>query len=487
MSYLTTSFEELEEALIEALEGEGFSFNPLTTSFPRYLATALGEPNAYLRKSVAQMLSEIDTQYGGSLSHLTNSVAHLMDDVTANIGAGGGGGGEEPAINVTGSFIAPAWDFISPDSGNAAIFAIAPDLSWLNGNISDQEADYSGVTTLASSLVSAVVGDIVLTSDEYVVLTDLAFPGLKAIDGNALIWNFNAPALLTSVALADLVYVSGDLDLEGDGLEAIDLPVLTAVDGSVSFYAPAATGIDVSALVSAGLLNCSGLTVSALDVGALTTVGANCTFYSMPMLTSLDVSSLTTVVGTLTVGSMNSLESVVFPSLTTVLGADLSIAQCSALVSVGFPSLVTIGNTFDPNGCPLWEEMSFPMLATVGLDFIPNSGLDAMTSISLPAIEQIGGRIEISNGLGGIPSLQNFTLGATLKNIVGDVIMDACALLEASVDNILVRLAALDGTNGTTSYDNHTVTVTGTSDPPSAAGLTAKATLEGRGNTVTVN
>lgn len=91
MSYLTTSFEELQDALVEALEGEGFAFNPLTTSFPRYLATALGEPNAYLTKSVAQMLSEIDAQYGGSLSHLTSSVAHLMDDAAANIGAGGGG------------------------------------------------------------------------------------------------------------------------------------------------------------------------------------------------------------------------------------------------------------------------------------------------------------------------------------------------------------------------------------------------------------
>lgn len=92
MSYLTTSAGTLKAQLIAALEGEGFAYNPLTTSFSRYLATALGEPNAYLTKSVARMLAEINAQYGGTLSHLTSSIAQLMDDCTANIGAGGGGG-----------------------------------------------------------------------------------------------------------------------------------------------------------------------------------------------------------------------------------------------------------------------------------------------------------------------------------------------------------------------------------------------------------
>lgn len=94
MSYLTTSLDGLTAGVIAALEGEGFAYNPLTTSFSKYLATALGEPNAYLTKSVARMLSEIDAQYGGILSHLTSSIAQLLDDVNENIGEGGGG---EPA------------------------------------------------------------------------------------------------------------------------------------------------------------------------------------------------------------------------------------------------------------------------------------------------------------------------------------------------------------------------------------------------------
>jgi hypothetical protein len=63
----------------------------------------------------------------------------------------------------------------------------------------------------------------------------------------------------------------------------------------------------------------------------------------------------------------------------------------------------------------------------------------------------------------------------------------SAALNQASVDSILVALAALDGTNGTTIFSNRIVTITGTSATPSATGLSAKATLVARGCTVTNN
>lgn len=92
MTYLTQSEGELWSAVVEALEGEGFPFNPLTTDIAQYLETCLGQSNASETKSVAHMLADLNGSYGGSLSHLTSSVAHLLDDLAANIGAGGGGG-----------------------------------------------------------------------------------------------------------------------------------------------------------------------------------------------------------------------------------------------------------------------------------------------------------------------------------------------------------------------------------------------------------
>jgi hypothetical protein len=65
--------------------------------------------------------------------------------------------------------------------------------------------------------------------------------------------------------------------------------------------------------------------------------------------------------------------------------------------------------------------------------------------------------------------------------------MTSCALNQASVDDLLVRLAALDGTGLTTAYSSKTVTILGTSAAPSATGLAAKATLAARGCTVTHN
>lgn len=98
MSYLTTSLEDLQDLVVADLEGEGFAYNPLRTTWPQYLAICLGQPSAYLVKSVPKMLAELDAQYGGSLSSLRASVAQLMDDLHANIGAGGGGGEAEARV-----------------------------------------------------------------------------------------------------------------------------------------------------------------------------------------------------------------------------------------------------------------------------------------------------------------------------------------------------------------------------------------------------
>jgi hypothetical protein len=87
----------------------------------------------------------------------------------------------------------------------------------------------------------------------------------------------------------------------------------------------------------------------------------------------------------------------------------------------------------------------------------------------------------------GTAALSTFTLGSTLRLVNANVIMTSCALTQASVDGLLVRLAALDGTGLTTAYSSKTVTITGTSATPSATGLAAKSTLVARGCTVTNN
>lgn len=95
-------------------------------------------------------------------------------------------------------------------------------------------------------------------------------------------------------------------------------------------------------------------------------------------------------------------------------------------------------------------------------------------------------RIQFSSGAG---ALTTFTLPATLQQVggtAGNVTVTSAALNQDSVDSILIRLAALDGTLvGTVAFSNRAVTITGTSAAPSSAGLAAKATLVARGCTVT--
>ena len=130
--------------------------------------------------------------------------------------------------------------------------------------------------------------------------------------------------------------------------------------------------------------------------------------------------------------------------------------------------------------------LSFPQLKySMGIivDVMP-----ALTTLSLASVVALGFSPNYGRSLQvNAAALTTFTLPTTLKVVSSDVSITA-ALTQASVDNVLARLAALDGTAGTVPFVNpRTVSITGTSATPSAAGLASKATLVARGVTVTHN
>jgi hypothetical protein len=141
--------------------------------------------------------------------------------------------------------------------------------------------------------------------------------------------------------------------------------------------------------------------------------------------------------------------------------------------------------------------LSLPALTSVGVDVartvytngkISPTTMAALTSFTMPVIQVIGSSSNASiSFISGTAALATFTMGSSLRRVEGSVIFTSAALNQASVDGILVRLAALDGTGLTTAYSTKTVTITGTSSTPSATGLTAKAILVARGCTVTHN
>lgn len=205
----------------------------------------------------------------------------------------------------------------------------------------------------------------------------------------------------------------------------------------------------------------------SFSMPSLKFIDGNWSLNSFSSLTSLDVSSLETINGSFNPYGMNSLTSFNLGSLYTC-GA-INVNSMSSLTTLNFSSLTYCTGT------------------------IVSSSMAALTTFSLPSIVHISPTSSSGTMIGftsGTASLTNFSIGSSIKRIGGtggNVLFTSCALNQASVDNILVRLAALDGTGGTTAFSNRTVTITGTSSTPSATGLAAKATLVARGCTVTNN
>ncbi len=238
---------------------------------------------------------------------------------------------------------------------------------------------------------------------------------------------------------------SSNEGLQSTSLTTLNLP--NVVDASSYFFSgatlPALTSFSLPALVTAGynlFRSAHFAALSSIDLSGLTSLGSNfCNNSNWASVTSFDISGVTAV------------DSNFFG------GANLAV-----LVSLDLSSIVTATTSF-------FSGVTAPSLA----------------SLDLSGLTTVGGNLFSGTTL---PSLVSFTLGVGLLSVDSDVSITGAALNQASVDNVLVRLVALNGTGGTTSYDNHTVDLSGgTSAAPSATGIAAAATLTGRGNTVTTN
>jgi hypothetical protein len=82
-SALTDGYDVLTGAAIQTLTDEGYTYNPLTTSFSQYLATALtgigGSSVSHLRMSMPELLAGLVNELGGGpVTHLNTTVAQLL-------------------------------------------------------------------------------------------------------------------------------------------------------------------------------------------------------------------------------------------------------------------------------------------------------------------------------------------------------------------------------------------------------------------------
>jgi hypothetical protein len=172
-----------------------------------------------------------------------------------------------------------------------------------------------------------------------------------------------------------------------------------------------------------------------------------------------------------------------FPLLNTSSGTNFNSAWDSCIGLTSFPLLNTSSGT-DFGGA--WATCSgltsFPLINTSnGTDF-GRAWMSCSGLTSFPALN-------LSNGTNFVSSWYNCTQLATFPANMFNTCSATdftfawlnCGLTRTSVDNILISLDTAGQSNGIVNLDG------GTSSSPGPAGLAAKASLEAKGWTVTVN
>lgn len=146
-----------------------------------------------------------------------------------------------------------------------------------------------------------------------------------------------------------------------------------------------------------------------------------------------------------------------------------------------------VGGLLQYDGTEVWAEPTVTEIATTHDNDLDGS-LDVSELTGLLQLACYGNLITglilpDTAALVSVDANTNALTSVTIHDVDdgGAVYLGDNALSESEVDAILVALAAGAAINGTLDLTN------GTNAPPSATGLTAKGTLEGRGWTVTVN
>ena len=305
---------------------------------------------------------------------------------------------------------------------------------------------------------------------------------------------------LVTLTQSNLVGVGGNYQPQNMvSITALSTPLLAYVGGS---YSP--SGLSALTALSAPLLAFVGGSYGPNNMASLTTLSAPLLAYvgggynpnNMVSITALSTPLLAYVGDFYQPSTMASLTTLSAPLLAYVHSFYQPNTMAS-LTTLSAPLLAYVGGSYGPNTMAALTTISLPALTSVGVDLarttftngrIAPATMGNLTTLTFPVIEVIGSASSISiNIITAVAALSTFTLGSTLQRVEGNVIMTSNALLVASVDGLLVSLAALDGTGLTTAYSSKTVTITGTSATPSATGLAAKATLVARGCTVTHN
>lgn len=201
----------------------------------------------------------------------------------------------------------------------------------------------------------------------------------------------------------------------------------------------------------------------------------------IPGLTELTFINITSLAG-FDIEDMTSLVSLTFPNLVNVdtestQDGYIYLAGLSNLTTLELPNLVEAKFTLD--NCDALTSLSLPSFQSTNGTSFNCTGNALLQNISLPSLPS---PCPFGFNCSSNPSLQTVDFGSnfTLEN-GQSMVFTSCALSADSVNYILARLVANAG------YVSGLLQITGTSAAPSGQGIIDKATLQGRGVTVSTN
>lgn len=260
---------------------------------------------------------------------------------------------------------------------------------------------------------------------------------------------FSTDAEAISSNLLGGIFQSADVTLTSINLPTVKVITGNPTDTYGSIFLPNSanlTSISLPNLVACQSIEFNAGNLTTLDLSSLSYIrgGFNAIYSSNSglVIPTLSFSSLVTI----DTGKIDMFES--SPGITSVLFNNLTLFAGN-IINLNLPSSAT---TLNFNS----------------LEVAPN-----ITSFTLT-----------------MPGLASFGLPALKRlNQYGYVQFDfnGCILNQTSVDNILVTLAALDGTAGTTNWTNGAINIAGGCAAPSGTGTAAVAVLVGRGISVSTN
>ncbi|MFZ4797112.1 MAG: hypothetical protein ACOYMA_06430 [Bacteroidia bacterium] len=290
--------------------------------------------------------------------------------------------------------------------------------------------------------------------------------------GSITISNTSVP----SINLNQLENISGGLIISNNLLLAsINSSIVKSIRGNLNISSnPLLTSISLSALDSVGTLTISGNNLfSVLNLSSLKTINGNITFTNNPSFASLNLSSMNSSLGAINISNNIALTSINCANLTTCKG--LYLDQDSLLSNINFDKLKTIANSYlSISYCKL-SSISFPLLDIVS-SYISIANNSNLTSISFDSL------------IGGINSYLTIK-NNPLLNLIAHPNLKTFYYIEFRFN----RLSTSTINDLLAFYVNITPILSGkqiqlNSQVPTAApsglGITNKATLISRGNTV---